>query len=59
MLGRKPWKMKRKAVGIGAIVELGVGTLYVRGAWMKKLKELGKGKRKPVKSHDKRRYVNV
>lgn len=59
MLGRKPWKMKHKAVGIGAIVEPGDGTLYVRSAWMKKLKELGKGKRKPVKSHDKRRYVNV
>lgn len=59
MLGRKPWKMKHKAVDIGAIVELRVGTLYVRSAWMKKLKELGKGKRKLVKSYDKRKYVNV
>jgi hypothetical protein len=31
-------KRKRKTVGIGAIVEPGVGALYVRGAWMKKLK---------------------
>ena len=59
MLGRKPWKRKHKAVDIGAIVEPGVRTLYVRSAWMKKLKGLGKGKRKPVTSHDKRRYVNV
>ena len=42
-------KKKRKAVGIGAVVEPGVGALYVRGTWMKKLKELGKGKRKPIK----------
>jgi hypothetical protein len=42
-------KKKRKAVGIEAVVEPGVGALYVRGAWMKKLKELGKGKRKPIK----------
>jgi|GEM_PF-3559323 len=49
MLGREPWKRKHKAVDIGAIVEPGVGTLYVRSAWMKKLKELGKGKRKPAK----------
>lgn len=37
-------KKKRKAVGIGAVVEPGVGVLYVRGTWMKKLKDLGKDK---------------
>ena len=42
-------KRKRKSVGIGAIVEPGVGALYVRGTWMKKLNELGKGKRNPIK----------
>ncbi len=42
-------KKKRKAVGIEAIVESGVGALYVRGAWMKKLKKMGKGKHKPIK----------
>jgi len=42
-------KRKRKSVGIGAIVEPGVGALYVRGTWIKKLNELGKGKRKPIK----------
>lgn len=42
-------KRKRKTLGIGTVVEPGVGALYVRGAWMKKLNELGKGKRKPVK----------
>jgi len=48
-------KRKRKTVGIGAIVEPGVGALYVRGAWMKKLKEIGKGKRKQIKkTHGKR-----
>lgn len=40
-------KKKRKTVGIEAVAEPGVGALYVRGAWMKKLKELGK--RKPIK----------
>ena len=42
-------KKKRKKVGIEAIVEPGVGALYVRGAWMKKLSKLGKKKRKPRK----------
>jgi len=32
-------KKKRKPVGIGAVVEPDVGALYVRGTWMKKLKE--------------------
>ena len=44
-------KRKRKAVGLGAIVEPGVGALYVRGAWMKKLNELGKHKRKLIKKN--------
>jgi len=38
-------KRKHKTVGIEAVVEPGVGALYVRGAWMKKLDELGKRKR--------------
>ena len=42
-------KKKRKAVGVEAIVEPGVGAIYSRGAWMKKLDDLGKGKRKPVR----------
>ena len=39
-------KGKRKATGIGAVVEPGVGAIYVRGAWMKKLDDLGKRKKK-------------
>jgi hypothetical protein len=42
-------KRKRKSVGIGAIVEPGVGALYVRGTWMKKLNEMGKHKRELMK----------
>jgi len=42
-------KRKRKNVGVEAVVEPGVGALYVRGTWMKKLNELGKRKRKQVK----------
>jgi hypothetical protein len=42
-------KRKHKGVGIGPIVEPGVGALYVRGAWMKKLDEMGKHKRKLMK----------
>jgi len=38
-------KRRHKAVGIGTVVEPGVGALYVRGPWMKKLDELGKRKR--------------
>jgi hypothetical protein len=37
-------KRKHKTTGIEAVVEPGVGALYVRGAWMKKLDELGKRK---------------
>jgi len=39
-------RRKGKAVGIEAIVEPGVGALYVRGAWMKKLDDLGRRKRR-------------
>lgn len=42
-------RRKRKATGIGAIVEPGVGAIYVRGAWMKKLDDLGKRKKKSRK----------
>jgi hypothetical protein len=43
---RSKKKRKRKASGMGAIVEPGVGAIYVRGAWMKKLDDLGKRKKK-------------
>jgi hypothetical protein len=47
MPGRKSEKKrKHKALGIGAIAEPGVGTLYVRGPWMKKMNELGKHKQR-------------
>lgn len=39
-------KKKQKKVGIEAIVEPGVGALYVRGTWMKKLKALDERKRR-------------
>lgn len=42
-------RKKHKKAGLGGIVEPGVGALYVRGAWMKKLKEMGKHKRKLIK----------
>ncbi len=42
-------KERRKATGIEAIVEPGVGAIYTRGTWMKKLDDLGKRERKPVK----------
>lgn len=42
-------KGKHKTVGVEAVVEPGVGALYVRGTWMKKLNELGKRKRKQIK----------
>jgi hypothetical protein len=41
-----PKKRKPKRVGMEAIVEPGVGALYVRGTWMKKLDALGKRKKK-------------
>lgn len=40
---------KRKGIGIEPIVEPGVGALYVRGVWMKKLDEMGKHKRKLIR----------
>ena len=42
-------KERRKAIGIEAIVEPGVGAIYTRGTWMKKLDDLGKRKGKQVK----------
>ena len=48
---RKKQRKERKSekVGIEAVVEPGVGALYVRGAWMKKLKDLDKRKTKKPK----------
>ena len=43
---RKEKKEKRRKVGIEAIVEPGGGGLYIRGTWMKKLKDLDKKKMK-------------
>lgn len=43
---RSAKKKKHKEVGVEAIVEPGVGALYVRGAWMKKLDKIGKRERK-------------
>jgi hypothetical protein len=57
-MSRKKSKKKRKhkTVGVEAVAEPGVGALYVRGTWMKKLNELGKRKRKQIKkSLDKRK----
>jgi len=52
---RRPQKKeRRKAIGIEAIVEPGVGAIYTRGTWMKKLNDLGKRKRKPVKRRNTR-----
>ncbi len=45
---RKSEKEKRKTIGIEAIVEPGVGALYPRAAWMKKLDDLGKEKKKRI-----------
>jgi hypothetical protein len=39
-------KKKQKKVGVEAILEPGVGALYIRGTWMKKLKDLDERKRK-------------
>jgi hypothetical protein len=50
-------KRKHKTVGIEAVVAPGVGALYVRGTWMKRLNEMGKRKRKQIKkSYVKRKY---
>ena len=49
-------KKKRKATGIEAIVKPGVEALYTRGAWMKKLDDVGKGRIKKIeRSKAKRR----
>ena len=48
---RKKRKKKSKRIGIEAVVEPGVGALYVRGSWMKKLKDLSRRKRKSSKIH--------
>jgi hypothetical protein len=58
MSRKKPHrKRKRKAVGIEAVVEPGVGAVYVRGTWMKKLNELGRRKRGQIKkSRGTRKY---
>lgn len=53
-MSRKKLQKKRpKRLDIGVVVEPGVGALYVRGTWMKKLSELGKRKRKRIKSYTK------
>ena len=50
-------KTKHKPTGVEAIAEPGVGALYVRGTWMKKLNEMGKRKRKMFKqSHGKQKH---
>ncbi|MCK4424320.1 hypothetical protein KAU93_01450 [Candidatus Bathyarchaeota archaeon] len=46
---KSPKKRKHKSVGIEAVVKPGVGALYVRGLWMKKLDDLGKRRRKRIK----------
>jgi len=52
IMSRKKLKKrrKRKTIGVEAVVEPGVGALYVRGTWMRKLSELGKRKRKKSRS---------
>jgi len=51
MTQKKPEKKERrhKKIGIEAIVEPGVGALYVRGTWIKKLEEVGKRKKKHLR----------
>jgi hypothetical protein len=57
MSRRKPQrKRKRKTVGIEAVTEPGVGALYVRGAWMKKLNEMDKHKKPKKKGYGRRKY---
>ncbi len=52
---RKKQRKKKQSekVGIEAVVEPGVGALYIRGTWMKKLKDLDKRKREPRKKQRK------
>ena len=49
LMGDKKQRKKKQSekVGIEAVVEPGVRALYVRGTWMKKLRDLDKRKRKP------------
>lgn len=49
MVSEATKKRKTKPVGIEAIVEPGVGALYVRGPWMKKLIKMDKKKKKLLK----------
>jgi len=46
-------KGKHETIGIEAVVEPGVGALYVRGTWMRKLNDLSKRKRKLVNKRHK------
>lgn len=43
---KSPKKKKTDKAGIETIVEPGVGALYVRGTWRKKLKDLAERKEK-------------
>jgi hypothetical protein len=43
---KSPKKKKTEKAGIETIVEPGVGALYVRGTWRKKLKDLAERKQK-------------
>lgn len=46
-------KKKTDKAGIETIVEPGIGTLYVRGTWQRKLKELAE--RKEIQKHREKR----
>ena len=48
-MARKANKKKAKTVGIEAIVEPGVGALYVRSPWISKLKKMDKKKQRLLK----------
>ncbi len=52
-------KRKHKKVGVEAVVEPGVGALYVRGTWMRKLNEMEKRKRKQVKKSRGKRKKSI
>ena len=47
-MGRKNRKRSKK-IGVEAVAKPGYESIYVRGTWMKKLKDLDKPKRKPKK----------
>ena len=42
-------KKRSKKIGIEAVAKPGYESIYVRGTWMKKLKDLNKTKAKPKK----------